>query len=135
MENINIKEEIKKKREDLVKNFIETKFAEEEFTEMQKGYISEWLNEAVNLGYELGEKEALVNSNPAAMDEIMKMVSSLFGNKDEAGELVKKVLEKSRWIVKGQSQVIGWYDAMVDDLVESMKPKPNDFAWGIGAAM
>lgn len=136
MEGINSKETIKQLREDLVKKFIEDKVSSEEFSERQKGLISGWLNEALTLGCALGEKEGLVNSNPEAMDKIIEMITSLFGEKGENTELVKKTLEKSRWIVKGQSQVIGWYDSLVDDLItEKMKPKHESFAWGIGAAM
>ena len=136
MEGINSKETIKQLREDLVKKFIEDKVSSEEFSERQKGLISGWLNEALTLGCALGEKEGLVNSNPEAMDKIIEMITSLFGEKGENTELVKKTLEKSRWIVKGQSQVIGLYDSLVDDLItEKMKPKHESFAWGIGAAM
>lgn len=136
MEEINSKDTIKKMREDLVKKFVEDKISSEEFTEKQKGLISGWLDEALNLGCALGEKEGFVNSNPEAMDKIIKMITSLLGDKDENVELVKKTLEKSRWIVRGQSQVIGWYDSLVDDLItEKMKPKHESFAWGIGAAM
>ena len=136
MEGINSKETIKQLREDLEKKFIEDKVSSEEFSERQKGLISGWLNEALTLGCALGEKEGLVNSNPEAMDKIIEMITSLFGEKGENTELVKKTLEKSRWIVKGQSQVIGWYDSLVDDLItEKMKPKHESFAWGIGAAM
>ena len=135
-ENINSKETMKKVREDLVKNFIEDKVSSEEFNEKQKGLISGWLNEALTLGCAIGEKEGFVNSNPEAMDKIIKMITSMFGDKDENAELVKKALEKSRWIVKEQSQVIGWYDSLVDDLItEDMKPKHKKVAWGCCAEL
>lgn len=136
MEEINSKEAIKQMHEDLVKKFIEDKVSSEEFNEKQKGLISGWLNEALNLGCELGEKEGFVNSNPEAMDKILKMVTNLFSDKGENADLVKKALEKSRWIVKGQSQVIGWYDSLVDDLIsEDMKPKHKNVAWGCCAEL
>ena len=136
MEEINSKETMKKVREDLVKKFIEDKVSSEEFNEKQKGLISGWLNEALNLGCALGEKEGFVNSNPEAMDKIIKMITNLFGDKDENADLVKKALEKSRWIVKGQSQVIGWYDSLVDDLITAdMKPKHKNVAWGCCAEL
>ena len=129
-ENINSKETMKQMREDLVKKFIEDKVSSEEFNEKQKGLISGWLNEAFSLGCALGEKEGFVNSNPEAMDKIIKVITSLFGDKDENVELMKKVLDKSRWIVRGQREVIGWYDSLVDDLItEKMRPKHEDFAW------
>lgn len=135
-ENINSKETIKSLHEELVNKFIDNKVSSQEFTEKQKGLITSWLNEALTLGCALGEKEGFVNSNPEAMDKIIKMVTSLFADKDENNEVVKKALEKSRWIVKGQSHVIGLYDSLVDDLITTeMKPKHEDFAWGIGAAM
>lgn len=136
MEEINSKEAIKKIREDLVKKFIEEKSTSEEFSERQKGLISGWLNEAITLGCAIGEKEGFVKTNPEAIDKIIEMVTSTFGNKDETANLVKLLLSKSRWIVKNQNQVIGWYDSMVEDLIsENLRPKHADFAWGIGAAM
>ena len=131
--NINSKETIKKMRDELVNKFIEEKVSSEEFTEKQKGMISSWLNEAIILGCESGEKEGFVNSNPEAIDKIVEMMTAMFDDKDKDDELAKKVLEKLRWIIKSQSYVIGWYDSMVDDLItDNLKPKHKDFACGIG---
>jgi hypothetical protein len=126
--NVNSKETIKKVHEDLVKKFIDDKLSSEEFTEKQKGMISIWLNEALTLGRAIGEEEGYVNSNPEAIDKIVEMMTTMFDDKDKDDELAKKVLEKLRWIVKGQSNVIGWYDSMLDDLVtDDMKPKHKNF--------
>ena len=129
MEKINSKNTIKQLREDLIKRFVEDKVTGEEFSERQKGLISGWLDEAMTLGCAIGEKEGFVNSNPEAMDKIIEIVTSAFGNKEDSENLASELLSKLRWVVKNQNQTIGWYESMLDDLIaDKFQPKFMDFA-------
>lgn len=124
MEKINVKEVLKSAKEDVVKNFIESKLETESFTDEQIGLIKGWLSDAVDVGFAIGEKSGMASANPEAIEKFSELLNKAVGG-DKDTEKLKNYIMMQRYISRSQSNIIGLYESMIDSLCKDANVIPN----------
>ena len=127
-EKINVKETLKKLKEEQVEKFINYKLSDSEFSDTQKGLVSAWLDEAVNLGFAIGEKHGMAETNTEALEKIIEMFSNTTGL-GEIDEHLKRIIYNHRSIVRWLVMTLSNYESLTDELINkstALKPKMFD---------
>lgn len=128
MEDINVQETLKKLKEEHVNNFVNSKLESDEFSDRQKGMITEWIKEAINLGYSLGEKYCIAEASPEVLKKVIGMFEKSLNNeeKEMTDENVRNILFRHRSILRWIVSALSSYDGLVDEILlnsPSLKPK------------
>lgn len=124
MEKINVKEVLKSAKEDVAKNFIESKLETESFTDEQIGLIKGWLSDAVDVGFAIGENSGIASANPEAIEKFSELLNKAVGG-DKDTEKLKNYIMMQRYISRSQSNVIGLCESMIDSLCKDANVIPN----------
>lgn len=119
-EKIDIKETLDKLKKEQVEKFINEKTSHSGFSDEQKGVISAWLEEAVNLGYEIGEEHGMGEANPEALGRIIDVFSSAMGvgEKGDNEESLKNLFYSQRYVIRWLLMTLSSYDSAVDELTK-----------------
>ena len=117
---MSIKDSLKSIKGKTVKSFVEDKLSSEKFSDEQRGLIKGWLSDAVDVGFELGRREAVVDANPELLNKIFdKFTDSLgIGDADNKNEQLKLLVYKHRSIVHWLLMTLSSYDGVVDELMK-----------------
>ena len=137
-EKINVEETLKNLKKEKVEKFISDKLTGAEFLDTQKGMISAWLEEAINLGYEIGEEHGMGKANPEALGRIIDSFSTALGvgGSNEGDEHLKKIIYSQRGIIRWLAMAISNYESLTDELVSKHIPlKPSFYeCMGLGSS-
>lgn len=128
-EKINVQETLKKLKEEHVENFVKNKLECAELSDMQKGMITEWIKETFDLGYALGERYSIAETNPEALGKAIGVFTKSLENSeaDISDEHLKKVIHNHRGIVRWLAMAISSYESLTDELVNKHIPLKTNF--------
>lgn len=137
-EKKNLEETLKNIKKEKIDEFIKNRLSHSELLDTQKAVVSVWLEEAINVGYEIGEEHGMGKANPEALGRIIDSFSTALGvgGTSEGDEHLKKIIYTHRGIIRWLAMAISNYESLTDELVSKHIPlKPTLYeCMGIGSS-
>lgn len=130
-----VNDSLRRIKEETVSEFVRNKLALESFNETQQGLIKGFIADAVELGYNLGEKAGMAQGSPETYSKIYDFFEKAVGGKSNVSDNdLKNHFMRMRLISQQQSSIVRFYEFMLDDIINKhtdLKPSLNHTALGV----